>query len=347
MNKPLASSLALAALLSAVTVFGADATPKATPSGDSGLIGVSTVAAGRLPGPPKGKRPTMIPGSEKAPGFFVVKPKGLGRGSGDFVMLVATVAQAKEAALGRGFGGGETPANEFCFAEEQKNWGSDDEDEESAWAPSVQPQATFNSSTMNGRPRVEAVHQERRVQGAAGAVLESADAWIDPVTRGARLIARSTLPLTRVATILGGSVVYAGRDEHTVHVILTAPPDGDARRGTQVFAAVDGGIAASQCGYLRVPLANEKGQGHTATFVSNLELAPLNAQGKPVPKDLAKTSPQRLTPSLLGLPKDVDRPDNRFRPVHVHASVSWASRDKDALLSVTSGWDARERTQPF
>ena len=34
----------------------------------------------------------------------------------------------------------------------------------------------------------------------------------------------------------------------------------------------------------------------------------------------------------------------RVRPLHVHASVTWPSREQEPLLSVSAGWDSRERT---
>ena len=346
MKRPFASAVTMATLVVAATAFGASDAPQApAASTDSGMIGVATLSGGRLPAPPKGKkRPTVIPASERAPGFFFAKAKN-GRRFADFTVLASSDARAKEIAEGRGFGG-EAAAHEACFAEEQANWAGfgDEEDVERTWTAALQPQIMLNTAAGNGRPRVQAVHSERLVQEpGGGVVLESADAWVDPLTRGARLIGRSTLPLTRVATVLGGSVVYAGKDERTVHVILTAPPNPDSsRRGTQLFAAVDGGLATSQCSYIRVPLETEKGQGRTATFVSELQLQTLTQEGKPVPEDRAKVQPPRAAPFVR-----TERLEHRFRPVHVHASVSWAARDKDAVLTVASGWDARERTQAF
>jgi hypothetical protein len=339
MRARLGLAVAIATLALSATARGGDAAP--APSG-TGSMNISTLPAGRVPAPPKGKRPSMIPASEKVPGFFLARPTQRGRG-GDYVVIGSTAQAAKDLAQGQGFGGGAvTPTT--CFAEAQGS-GDDAEDAESTWTPSLQPQVMLNASSAQGVRRVVPVHSERLVQEAGNAFLEVADAWIDPVTRGARLIGRSTLPLARVTTILGGSIVYAGHDDRTVHVILTQAPDHDpARNGSQLFAAVDGNVASSQCGYLRVGLAAEKGQGRTATFVNDLQLPTLDPQGKPLPKDRAKPEPSRFSAAALG---GAERPENRFRPVHVHASVSWASRDKEPLLTVASGWDARERTQPF
>ena len=340
----LGAAVALVTLALAATALGADAAATAPAASDAGIVGVSTLAVGHVPAPPGGKRPRSIAGSERAAGFHLARPQNFGRGGGDYVVLAPTAPRARDIATGRGFGFEPGSPREACFAEEMR-FGQEEDDDDKTWTPALQPQVMLNASLQNGRPPVVAVHSERLVQEAGGAVLESADAWIDPVTRGVRLIGRSTLPLTRVATVLGGSVVYAGRDGGVVHVVFTSPPDQDAsRRGSQLFAAVDGGLASSQCGYLRVPLEADKGQGHTATFVSDVQLATLTASGKPLPADRAKAPPSHVIPSLLG---GGERVENRFRPVHVHASVSWTSRDKEALLSVASGWDARERAQPF
>jgi hypothetical protein len=337
--------LTIATLAVSASARGADAGPASPAPSGTGSADVSVLPTGRVPPPPKGKRPSMIPASEKVPGFFLAKPKHMGRGGGDYVVLASTAQGAKDVAQGMGFGAS-VGARDTCFAEAQ-SFGDESDDAEAAWTPTLQPNVMFNAAIdQSGRPRVLAVHSERLVQEPGVTSLEVADAWIDPVTRGVRLIGRSTLPLARVTTILGGSTVFAGRDDRTVHVILTASPNQDARHAQQqqLFAAVDGTVASSQCGYLRVGLATEKGQGRTATFVNDLQLSTLDPQGKLLPKDRPSDT-ARFTGAVLGAP--IDRPENRFRPVHVHASVSWASRDKEALLTVASGWDARERTQPF
>jgi hypothetical protein len=351
MKLPLTFAVALATLGVAGAALGADAAAPAHASGAStataasaatgtGFAELSTLPTGRLPPPPKGKRPSMIPGGERVPGFFLVRPKGFGRG--DYVALAASAQAAKEMMRG---GGGEAASN-ACFAEARGVGGDDEDGQGEGWSLALQPFVALSASMQGGRPPVTPVHFERLVQEHAGAALEIADAWVDPVTRGVRLIGRSTLPLARVTTLVGGSAVWAGRDDRTVHVVFALPADRDLdRHPSQLFAAVDNEIASSQCSYLRVALVAEKGQGRTATFVNDLQLTTLDPHGKPAAKEpRAKSEPSSLSAILNAAG---ERPEARFRPVHVHASVSWASRDKEPLLTVASGWDARERTQPF
>jgi hypothetical protein len=178
---------------------------------------------------------------------------------------------------------------------------------------------------------VTAVHSERIVEEGGRVTLETADAWVDPRSRGVRLIGRASVALAPIATLLGGTRVFAARDADgaSVHVVLvTARGPRTLQEGT--FAIVDANVSHTACDHMRVTIKAEKGQGHAASFVSNVLLPPLEGEKAPEPKAAA---------SPFG-----SRSEARLRPMHVSASVTWPSRDKDAFLSVSAGWDSRERT---
>ncbi len=348
--KRLASfGIAIAALLVAATAFAADAAPATAASPGTGSAAFSSLPNGRVPDPPSApKPPTSIPSSEKAPGFFLARSKNQGHRGNDYAVLAATAERAREMVQGRGFGSGQpAPNNEACFTQAQQS-GFREADGESTreWNPALQPFIMMAASAAQGA-RVEAVHSERLVQEPGRVALETIDAWVDPTTRGTRLIGRATLPLTRVAMVVGGGAIYAGKDGRKVHVVfVNPPPEHGPQRDRGLFATIDGGFASSQCAHLRVSLETERGQGRTATFVTDVHLPALDAEGPPAAQDKAKAEP-RAAAATPALGKLGALPENRVRPVHVHTSVSWASRDAEPLLTVASGWDARERLERF
>ncbi len=308
--------LAVAAL---VTVEDANADDKTGATGSS----VSSLPAGTVGAPPQGKVPGAIAAGEKVPGFFVAK----GNFGREFIAIVPSARAAKQL---EGGSREEPQAGEACFVEDQpqnRRLGNDDADQ--GWRGDLQPTLMMHSSSNGGnRPTVTAVHSERVVEDGAKASLEVVDAWVDPRSRGVRLIGKSSVPLLPVSTLLGGTRVFAARDGETVQVVLVAPraPRGGSQEG--IFSIVDTNVSHSPCDHMRVAIKGEKGQGHSASFVANVQLATLDE------KDARPAEPKLGTPA---------RTETRFRPIHVNASVTWPSRDKEALLSVSAGWDSRER----
>ena len=315
---------ALAGLLAAATLATVTDARADDKSGATGSA-FSTIPAGTIGAPPKGKVPAAIPGNEKVPGFFIAK----GNFGRDFVSVVPSARAAKQ------FEGGsreEPQPGDACFVEDQpqnRRFGTEEKDR--SWRGDLQPALMMQSSSTGGnRVGVTAVHSERVVEDGAKVSLEVVDAWVDPRSRGVRLISRSTVPLLAVSTLLGGTRVLAAREGEDVHVILVAPRASTravAQEG--IFSIVDTNVSHSPCDHMRVTIKSEKGQGHSASFVSNVQLAS---------SDEKDTTP---APAKPGMPP---RTDIRFRPIHVNASVTWPSREKEPLLSVSAGWDSRERS---
>ena len=280
----------------------------------------SSLPSGIVPQPPKAKAPGAIPASEKVPGFFVAGHKG----RKDYVSIVSTAKLAKQ--LSDGTRDDSSLGGEACFTEDQpRNLRGDDGENERAWRNDLQPMLTMSASGQRGQPRpaVTAVHSERVAEQGGRATLEVIDAWVDPVTRGVRLIARSSVPLELVSTLLGGTKLYAARESQSVHVVLVTPKAPRSSGQSGIFAIVDNSVVSSSCDHIRATLKTEKGQGETASFISNVELP------SPEPKDPPEQPGARI--------------EVRTRPVHVNASVTWPTREKAPLLTVSAGWDSRER----
>lgn len=184
------------------------------------------------------------------------------------------------------------------------------------------------------RASVTAVHSERIAEENGRVSLEVVDAWVDPNTRGVRLIGRASVPLELVSTVLGGTKVYAARDGQSVHVILVRPNDRKRSGRDPIFATADNTASTSSCDHIGVTVKVEKGQAQTATVISSVELPALTTKEPTEPRPDADGP----TPSRPVL-KEV-----RIRPVHVQASLMWASRDKEPALTISAGWDSRERT---
>ena len=312
------ASLAIAAVVTASSA-AADQ-PRATDPMFSAL------PTGKVTSPPSAKAPGSIPAREKVAGFFPVVPSGQGPKTSYFV-IASSEKLAKQMREGSGFGNDQTG----CFSEDDVRGDGDGEPKE--WRSQLQPMVTISVDRERGGGTVQAIHLERIIEDGGRVALEMIDAWVDRQTRGARLIGRSTLPLALVKTVLGGGRVFAARDRDNVQLVFIEP-QAEVRFGRQPLMATvpGGGMAMSSCGHIRVPLKVEKGQGEAVTIMATLPLPSLE------PRDHTQAKSASKSESTEG------RDEARARPMHVHASVSWVSRDKEPIVSVSMGWEGRERT---
>jgi hypothetical protein len=186
---------------------------------------------------------------------------------------------------------------------------------------------------MGGRSAVQALHSERvAAVDDMHATLEWADAWVDPSTRGVRLIGKGSLPLRLVSGLPGGAQVWAARDGEHVHVVLS---EGASKK--QSFGGIDQLMAftargmshASGCHHIRVGLHAEKGSADTASIRAAIQLPPLD--------DAAARGPLKGKGQMTTV---------RVRPISVNASVTWTSRDKEPVIAISTGWRAREQNIP-
>ncbi len=293
----------------------------------------STLPSGKVPQPPK-KKPFAVGAHERVAGFFLAQ-----QGENHQATMVAGSRQELDRIMGRAKpspDGEDQDTREFCFSEGRENHRVD------VNAPSAERKSTFEWAghmqpfvglyAQSGR-HVEALHREHLVdEGGGKATLDIVDAWVDAVTRGARLIGKSKLAMQLVTTAPGNIQVFAARDEGRVHVVVVEPKS-TARRWQGIINTSAEGINQSSCRHSRVTLAAERGSAETTTFLVTAELGPAEADTKPEGPSAEDDS---------SAPQGFERV--RSRPLHIHASVSWASLEKEPIMSVSVGWEARDRT---
>ena len=336
--------------------------------------------AGHLSTIPTAKAPASIGAREKVPGFFPVRQK-FGPETpvaSRHISVVSEQAQADAIRLGTS-GGDDDHDVSTCFSEaDQANRGAEDDDVEAhEWSMGQLREVNlWPRSKDNDRGGVAAVHTERVVETNGQLSLESVDAWVDPVTLGARLIGRASLPLVQVGTALGGVKVYAGRDERSasarfVQFVVVRPSTAAvARAGTMMAMRQDGSSAhGNGCGHLRMPLVVGGTTEDSAVVIAPIEIAatvtpPLRAEPPPekaekgslgeeedsAPSRKAKPRGKRRRPAPSPAPSAaVERPlverESRTRDIQIHLSVSQTAHDKEPLLAVSFGWAGRESVQ--
>jgi len=332
----------IVAAVGVCAAFPRDASSSTIPAFDSLPQG----HVGRIPQ----KKPPFIAAGERTAGIVAAAPPkdALGQGPA-WVTVFATEEKARQF---RKTGAAEEPGTEVCFTTEDRvQVFPRDNGLPVEWPSFFEAQPTmqgrqFSYGSMSGG--VEAVHAEKLVRGAPGkATLEMTDAWVDPDTRGVRLIRSATLPLVRVATGPSGIEVYAGRDDEEAQFVVTAPklPDGFpresanfARQFTRMNASLDENrFATSDCDHVRIALraAEEKGPVlsvvQTTAFLPSLDKG--DDEGARDKKGFGGIQGFRAIQSV------------RKRAVNISLSATQTDGDKEPVLSVAVGWGGREARQ--
>ena len=302
---------------------------------------------------PLKKEPSAIGGREKTPGIFPLKPE---RSYGNNVTAVEIVGVPESELPSEG-----TPERaqmRTCFTEtyhrdaetlRQQAGESLDWIEASMLSASV---TLYKKSADTPNGGISAIHTERfEDDGAKGPRLEMTDAWIDPGTRGARMITQKTMPLTLVAKSAWGVRVYASRDDATatkkVQFVLV-PDDRNRKVSTELFGVRSGegnGMVQSACGHLRLgmPISDE---GSTARLRTTVML-----EEDPSPPKVEEETPVKPSPvrskgrsrrKLRVPPSDIR--ESKVRDLVTQVSISKTSRDPEPVISVSFGWDGRETT---
>ena len=266
------------------------------------------VPTGQITSLPTGVAPESIPAGEKVPGIFVTSHKHSKETPAEsrYVTVVGDARAAESLASGQGFdpddAGDRTSA---CFTEshrktrraaskkgppvpsEEDNDPDSSDPEAKEWQTSQMWQVNlWPKGRNNPQGGVTEVHSERVVTDNGKVSLESVDAWVDAQTRGARLIAKSSLPLTLVGTALGGVKVYAARvdrDSRKVveFVVLRPQVSASARGSSMVGMRQDGqSMHGSGCGHLRMPLAVDS-KGDSGVVMVPVELPDLPKTDEP------------------------------------------------------------------
>ena len=300
----------------------------------------SKIPVGRMTTMPTKGRPASIARRESVPGIYPVLPAWAAhappRERATFV--AADPHQAEAVRTGAEFRGPE--GGGACFAEARGAFrlGRDSDDaEDTEWGAS----GSFTSNTQLSQKNADdptsgiaAVHVERVIEQGGGASLESTDAWVDPATQGARLIARSVVPLVLAGTA-SGAKVFVGRDERPdgkrfLQVVLVPPqgPTGAAANGfsRQAWARTRHSVAHGTCDHIRVALALSTGPETNDHAVFQ---TPLFLGSGPAAMQEGKGSFQEL----------------RLRNLAVQASISKVTKDPEPVVSISFSWAGREQTR--
>jgi hypothetical protein len=326
-------SAAILALLSVASV--ALAAPKST------FPRFGALPAGKVAPPPRGPAPSVA-ATERA-AYFAVAGHSHGFGESGIAYLFPTDAEARAyATASRPDAPLPSPA---CYVVRRPHERTLDD-----WPSNFEPRPHV---AVDGSPHPAlAVHYERLVAGSSPR-LELADAWVDPSTRGARSISRSTLPLALVASGPRGVRVYAAREGRSVHFVVTRAKSDLPRAGKSIgdkvlsallpgetghdprvfleasiggmhISGAGGEMGRSDCGHARVRL-DSAGGGSTTTLQTEVVLPEREGDG-----DGALAA------------REI-----RLRSLQIHLSVSQLSADREPVLSVSFGWQGRPRSMSF
>jgi hypothetical protein len=192
--------------------------------------------------------------------------------------------------------------------------------------------------------RLYAGHVERWVESAAGVALETSDVWIDLATRGVRVYQNSRLPLVKVAEPYAGVTVYAGRTDRSVEFVVRMHPR-DNKRGGEFASQFGQGLVftkdnesnSSSCGFMRVGLDGEPGEGQIANALTEVSVAV-------VPGNVDESS-QNLPPGQE--PPTPPPRELTLRTLSLNFSVSRLSSDLRPVAAVSYGFAGDERRVPF
>lgn len=346
-------------LVSLGVIAGALASTGDARGGDA--PGFSDLPVGRFTAPPK-KKVDFVSARESVPGIFVVAPQHASTLPVQH-RYVSITTSARSAAAARQGGGLPDEEPSACITEMHRMaLGTEEKDLE--WEENHVTEAhAYPRTGDNPMSGVVAIHVERVVEQNGSATLESVDAWVDPQTRGARLIAKGNIPLKLVRTPAFGMKVYAGRDERPdgkrfvqFVVVRPAAASSAASRATQMWAMRQDGdvVHSSGCPHQRVAIPVEGKGGDTATVVATVVLPKLDANGKEQKEQ--KETPPPAPPRAKPKPRQVFFParfggemgagkesEIRSRMMHIQVSVSQTAREKEPLVSVSSSWGGREQ----
>ena len=368
----LAGLVAAAALASAPTLHARDAEQggSAPPAlGNTGATpSFASLPEGHVASPPKTPAPARIAAGEKVAGVVVIPPppeqaKQMARYQREtgFAYVFPDEKRAKEFSRQSSSddGGDEClvdggdPSRNFGRARFSVVSDEDGEDDEGGAGANGWPTNYSSMLSMNfqvtpepagrGQGEVHAVHRERLVVGADGhASLEIVDAWVDARTRGARQLAKSTMPLSRVFVGPNGLEIYGARDGDALQVIVRTPTMAgeDPTVAQQMRQRLhnlnaqlpDSSFGTTDCGHMRFVLSAPAGGAQMASIQSIAFLPPLDGdEPKAEPGESPEAGAWRKIQAM------------RQRPFQLGVSASSSTSDKNPIVSISLGWIGRER----
>jgi hypothetical protein len=277
--------------------------------------------------PPLDHPPSRVAPNEKVDGIVVAYPpkQMLRNGKPTYVMV------AVNEALANPFAGKQAEPDGTCFSQTMK-MGKDVAPE---WMPSGESRLTLMIPTAeNHEPAVLPLRSEKLVTQGGKPSLQVTYAWVDPASRGVRLIGRQNVPLAPIATGPSGVTVFSARDTKWVDVVVKSSDveaasmrPGFGLTRSMMGMGPDGRAVSASCGHTRVRLHVEPQAAEIATFVGDVDLAPVQEQ------------------AVQAAGRTVGSTDFRQRSLRISVSSTWLSRDKEPVLSVSFGWAGAEKSQ--
>ena len=299
----------------------------------------------RMPG--DDGRPAAIAPGAKADGLWVVRPERTGMPAGySEVYIVGSEAMAKSFKTMGGFSG-DDDGNVGCVMTSMQRgfMGAEDDSPWQSFAETRNeltyhaPEAKASAEEKKANPRVQAAHVERFSATPDGkATLDWSDAWIDPVSAGAKTIAKGSVPLVKVATGPSGLEVYAAREDGWVHFVARTGKVTDEDAGfmasmaRQIQATLPNsfGGANTDCGFMRISLPAGAKANQMATFETEALLPPAKKAQKSDDDSSGFAARMRSLREI------------RRRQLLVNVSSTQSSADKEPVLSVAFGWGGPE-----
>ncbi len=372
MSRPafLAGLVAVAVLAASPPVHARDGERTPPPAPELGSTGATpsfaSLPEGHVAPPPTSAAPKRIGAAEKVAGFTVVPPppeqqKQMARFQREvgFGYVFPDEKRAKEfsRSSSNDDGGDECMVDGGDPSQNAQRSGQriDVEDGDVGGESTANGWPTNYSSMLSlqfmlapqpagqGQPEIHAVHREQLVAGADGrATLEIADAWVDARTRGARSIARASMPLARMFVGPNGLEVYGARDGDALQVVVRTPTMAgedpavaqQLRQRLNNLAAQlpDSSFGNTDCGHLRFVLRAPPGGAQMASVQSVAFLPPLDGdEAKVEPGESPETRAWQIIQVM------------RQRPFQLGVSASASTTDKVPIVSVSLGWIGRER----
>ncbi len=343
------SKLALVAF--AALALPVSAAPDA-PLHTSAVITFTRLPEGHVPFP-EGTPPPHIGAGEQLAGFYLT---GMPADQERMMKLtsphmgITYLFTNEEAARSFGSHGmGRHEPTDTCLADGaevtrfRRGMGNDD-DTPLTWPARYTGEASFSFEsppTPNSQPDVHAMHTERFVAGTEGkASIDIVDAWVDSRTRGARLLYRGTLALTRVFVAPNALEVYAARDGEVLQVVLhsaksSLPQFIRERQRSLVVNLPEQNMGVSDCGHLRFLLRAPPGDGQMGTLQTSAYLPPSDEELRSLGDPAASDYESKLFRMM------------RQRTFQLSVSASSTSSDPHPVVSISLAWLGRERASDY
>ncbi len=281
--------------------------------------------------------PKSIPASERLDGFFVEVPDHLAqmKEAPRYVQIWGSKADRDERNRGN-----PRPGNPTCFMNAYPSGST-----EVNWSGSLNTSTTVQNYAQAGYGApgygsVQLVRSERIVSETADKLsYEVTLAWVDAETQGVRLASKQTLDMSLVRELPGKVRVWgAASDDQMTFVVRRARHEKERFFFGPLMVTVNGVQTMSSSDACPVVFSLKAQKGVAASAIVHLETL-LDVQE--ANNDSSFPIPQMVSAGPAGMR------EAKVRAMRIGISSTWMSSDPEPVLSVSSGWAGRERTQPI